>query len=264
MDFTAGILANPPRRMTRHETRRDRASSCLARPAAPRSVGSRRPIRPSRAERRRRRRRGGDRRASRHRDPAQGRQRDRRRRGRRARARGHVAGGRQHRRRRLLDLPRRAGRASVDRFPRGRSARRPARHVLAPGARGTRRRRRKDRSRRACPGPSPASPLAHRRGGRLPWKAVVEPAVRLARDGFVDDGEHRATSIAAEQERLAGDPETARIFLPGGEPPRAGLVLPATRPRANAEAIRDRGEDGFYRGRRRARDRGGPEARRGV
>src|SRR5262249_40000743 len=49
---------------------------------------------------------------------------------------------------------------------------------------------------------------AHRRGGRLPWKAVVEPAARLARDGFVVS-EVVARSIAREKDRLARDPEAA-------------------------------------------------------
>ena len=56
-------------------------------------------------------------------------------------------------------------------------------------------------------------------------------------------------SIADERERLARDPDTARIFLPGGAPPAPGTVFSQPDLARTLEAIRDRGEDGFYRGR---------------
>ena len=55
-------------------------------------------------------------------------------------------------------------------------------------------------------------------------------------------------SIAAERERLATDPEAARIFLPGGAPPPPGAIFRQPDLAKTLEAIRDRGEDGFYRG----------------
>jgi gamma-glutamyltranspeptidase / glutathione hydrolase len=100
----------------------------------------------------------------------------------------------------------------------------------------------------AVPGSVAGLALAHRRGGRLSWRAVVDPAVRLARDGFVmSEGVH--ASIAAERKRLAADPETAAIFLPEGEPPPVGVLFRQPALARTLEAIRDRGEDGFYRGR---------------
>ena len=97
------------------------------------------------------------------------------------------------------------------------------------------------------PGSVAGLALAHRRAGRLPWKAVVEPAVRLARDGFPMPASV-SESIAADRERLAKDPETARIFLPGGAVPAPGAVFRQPQLAKTLEAIRDRGEDGFYRG----------------
>jgi gamma-glutamyltranspeptidase/glutathione hydrolase len=97
------------------------------------------------------------------------------------------------------------------------------------------------------PGSVAGLALAHRRAGRLPWKTVVEPAVRLARDGFPMTA-NVSESIAAERERLARDPETARIFLPGGAPPVPGTIFRQPDLAKTLEAIRDRGEDGFYRG----------------
>ncbi len=98
------------------------------------------------------------------------------------------------------------------------------------------------------PGSVAGLALAHRRAGRLPWKSVVEPAVRLARDGFVMT-EAVSASIADEGKRLSADPAAARIFLPGGSPPEPGAVFRQPDLARTLEAIRDRGEDGFYRGR---------------
>jgi gamma-glutamyltranspeptidase/glutathione hydrolase len=98
------------------------------------------------------------------------------------------------------------------------------------------------------PGSVAGLALAHRRAGRLPWKAVVEPAVRLARDGFVMT-EAVSASIADESERLSADAATARIFMPGRAAPAPGTVFRQPDLARTLEAIRDRGEDGFYRGR---------------
>jgi gamma-glutamyltranspeptidase/glutathione hydrolase len=98
------------------------------------------------------------------------------------------------------------------------------------------------------PGSVAGLALAHRRTGRLPWKRVVDPAVRLARDGFVMT-ENVSGSIADEAKRLAADPAAARIFLPGGAPPAPGTLFKQPDLARTLEAIRDRAEDGFYRGR---------------
>ncbi len=60
---------------------------------------------------------------------------------------------------------------------------------------------------------------------------------------------HDSESIAGEQKRLASDFPTARIFLPGGAPPVPGTLFKQPDLARTLEAIRDRGEDGFYRGR---------------
>ena len=98
------------------------------------------------------------------------------------------------------------------------------------------------------PGSVAGLALAHRRAGRLPWKAVVDPAVKLARDGFVMTAAI-SESIADEEKRLAADLPTARIFLPGGAPPAPGVLFRQPDLARTLESIRDRGEDGFYRGR---------------
>jgi gamma-glutamyltranspeptidase / glutathione hydrolase len=89
---------------------------------------------------------------------------------------------------------------------------------------------------------------AHRRLGRLPFAAVIAPAIRLARDGFLVDA-YRSESIAGDSARLVLFPASRASFLPGGARPAPGSVLRQPDLGATLEAIRDRGADGFYRGR---------------
>ena len=88
---------------------------------------------------------------------------------------------------------------------------------------------------------------AHHRYGRLPLAQLVEPAIKLARDGFLVD-EYRSQSIAGDSARLALFPASRASFLPDGAPPAAGTVWRQPDLATTLEAIRDRGADGFYRG----------------
>ena len=88
---------------------------------------------------------------------------------------------------------------------------------------------------------------AHRRFGRLPWKTLLAPAIRLARDGFLID-DYRSRSIADDTTRLKQFPASAAQFLPGGAPPPPGSTLRQPDLARTLEAIRDRREAGFYRG----------------
>ena len=53
----------------------------------------------------------------------------------------------------------------------------------------------------------------HRRYGRLPWHAVVSPALRLARDGFIVTPRLQE-ALDWYRETLARFPGTARVWLP--------------------------------------------------
>ncbi len=88
---------------------------------------------------------------------------------------------------------------------------------------------------------------AHRRFGRLPWEALVEPAVALAR-GFVVEERYLRSLTADVVEGLGRFPESARVFLPGGRAPAVGDTLRQADLAATLERIRDRGPDGFYGG----------------
>ncbi len=88
---------------------------------------------------------------------------------------------------------------------------------------------------------------AHRRFGVLPWREVVEPAVRLAADGFLVD-EYRTRSIGSDSIRLARFPASAAQFLPGGRPPQPGTTWAQPDLARTLGAIRDEGSPAFYRG----------------
>ena len=74
----------------------------------------------------------------------------------------------------------------------------------------------------------PGSPAGlwglHQRFGVLPWKRVVEPARKLAAEGF-PVSRHLAGRLEAKRDLLARFPETAAVWLPGGEPLSEGAVL---------------------------------------
>jgi gamma-glutamyltranspeptidase/glutathione hydrolase len=88
---------------------------------------------------------------------------------------------------------------------------------------------------------------AQRRMGRLPLAAVITPAIRLAREGFVID-RYRSESIAGDSARLVQCPGSRAAFLPGGRPPAVGELLRQPDLAMTLEAIRDRGAAGFYSG----------------
>jgi gamma-glutamyltranspeptidase/glutathione hydrolase len=95
--------------------------------------------------------------------------------------------------------------------------------------------------------------LAHRKYGRLPWKRLVEPAVRLARDGFEVDADN-AAALNEALAKAADYPEFRRVFAPpraageAGRPWRAGDRLVQPELAQTLKRIGDEGEAGFYTG----------------
>jgi gamma-glutamyltranspeptidase/glutathione hydrolase len=84
--------------------------------------------------------------------------------------------------------------------------------------------------------------------GRLDRAAVMAPAIALARDGFVL-AEADAAIIASRAERLARDPEAARIFLrPDASPYGAGDRLVQPDLAAMLALVAEQGPEAFYRG----------------
>jgi gamma-glutamyltranspeptidase/glutathione hydrolase len=99
----------------------------------------------------------------------------------------------------------------------------------------------------------PGSPAGlwelHRKLGRLPWARLVEPARRLAADGFVV-GSHLHDLLEQPKTRalLSRFPESARVWLPGGRPPPAGSRLRLPELAATLAAYEARGPAALSRG----------------
>ncbi|WP_150285894.1 gamma-glutamyltransferase [Rhabdaerophilum calidifontis] len=92
--------------------------------------------------------------------------------------------------------------------------------------------------------------LAHEKygSGRFSLAQLLEPAVRLAREGIpVEDD--LADSLLPAAARLARFPASAAIFLKDGQPLRRGDRLVQSDLALTLEAIRQQGPDGFYAGR---------------
>ena len=90
----------------------------------------------------------------------------------------------------------------------------------------------------------PGSPAGlhelHRKYGRLPWKRVVAPAIRLARDGFVVT-RRLERALTGSSELLQQFPETTAVWFPDGQPPAAGSTMKLPELAATLEAYSARG-----------------------
>ncbi|MBU3077520.1 gamma-glutamyltransferase [Sphingomonas sp. XMGL2] len=88
---------------------------------------------------------------------------------------------------------------------------------------------------------------ARTRYGTMSRAALMAPAIRLAREGYVF-GQGDAGIMALEGDKLARDPEARRIFLPHGRPPARGERLVQKDLAATLSLIAAKGPDAFYRG----------------
>lgn len=84
--------------------------------------------------------------------------------------------------------------------------------------------------------------------GRLPWRQLVQPAILLARDGFVMSHGF-ADSLAGVLPRMEPYPASVAQFSRDGQPYEAGDLLRQPELARTLERIGDHGPDGFYRGR---------------
>lgn len=89
---------------------------------------------------------------------------------------------------------------------------------------------------------------AHQRWGSRPWAQNVQPAIDLARGGFTVLPKTRDLFAEQEKKLRAGDPDLARIYLPGGNLPVVGSRLVSEDLARTLEALAVNGAEGFYRG----------------
>ncbi len=89
---------------------------------------------------------------------------------------------------------------------------------------------------------------AHEKWGAKKWADAVQPAIDLARAGFLILPKTREGFSEQERKLRRGDAEIARLYLPGGKLPEAGSRLANEDLARTMEALARGGRDGFYRG----------------
>ncbi|WP_409268095.1 gamma-glutamyltransferase [Massilia sp. BHUDP2] len=90
--------------------------------------------------------------------------------------------------------------------------------------------------------------LAHKEHGRLPWKALFAPAIRLSEEGFAVSP--RLHALLSGDRYLRKDPEAARYFYGnGGQPWAVGHILKNPALAKTLREIAEGGADAFYTGR---------------
>ena len=100
----------------------------------------------------------------------------------------------------------------------------------------------------AVPGTVAGLALAHQRYGKLPWRRVLAPAIRLAAKGFPVSYE-LSESLRANREQLAKFPASRRIFLRDGRPFEPGEIFRQPELAKTLRRIARQGPLGFYQGR---------------
>lgn len=90
--------------------------------------------------------------------------------------------------------------------------------------------------------------LAYKDGGRMPWKQLFDPAIKIANDGF-KISPRMAASIDGSKVQLARDPEAKAYFLNAdGSAKAAGTPLKSPALAATFTAIANGGVAAFYGG----------------
>ncbi|KAM3383227.1 glutathione hydrolase 3 isoform X1 [Capsicum galapagoense] len=85
------------------------------------------------------------------------------------------------------------------------------------------------------------------KNGRLPWKTLVQPAIKLARDGFVI-APYLANYIVKKAKLILKDPGLRQIFAPEGKLLRAGDICHTLELSHSLELISEQGPEAFYNG----------------
>ena len=85
------------------------------------------------------------------------------------------------------------------------------------------------------------------RYGTLPLAELLGPAIRLAEDGFPVDSKYQ-TLLNFRAHIMLRWPDTAEIFLPGGDIPEVGAIIRQPDLAGTLRALAAEGFDGFYRG----------------
>ena len=98
------------------------------------------------------------------------------------------------------------------------------------------------------PGNIASMGVAHQRHGKLPWAALFEPAIRLARDGFAVTPRFHGV-LVAYRDFLASSPQGRALYYQAdGTPKPLGTIIRNPDLAKFLEEIAAKGADHYYRG----------------
>ncbi|XP_019457122.1 PREDICTED: gamma-glutamyltranspeptidase 3-like [Lupinus angustifolius] len=83
--------------------------------------------------------------------------------------------------------------------------------------------------------------------GRLPWKTLFQPAIKLAKEGFVVSP-GLGKFIARESEKIANDPGLRKVYAPNGRLLKVGDLCCNVELGHSLEAVAEQGPEAFYNG----------------
>ena len=89
---------------------------------------------------------------------------------------------------------------------------------------------------------------AHQQHGRLPWATTLQPAIRLARDGFRPSPRLLRSLGMAQRIGVDHSPAFQALYLPGGQPPPADQLFRNPALAQSLELLANDGGPSFYEG----------------